>query len=78
MMPLREFLRRETNAGELCVIRDAGWTVAVFWIDYEDLFCRYIHKDLADRKVKKDSWGNLPTTNKNKEYISIPCHYIDI
>ena len=37
-MKLIDFLLKKTNALELCVIREGGWTVATCWIDYEDLF----------------------------------------
>ena len=77
-MTLYEFLRTKTNVKELCVIRDGGWIYATFWIDHEDLFCRYIHKNLIDRKVKEDSWDYLSIVNENNACIKIPCHYIDI
>ena len=75
-MKLSEFLLRKTRALELCVIRDSGWIIATFWIDYEDLF--YIPHKLANRVVKNDEWGYLPIVNKNNAEIKIPCHYVDL
>lgn len=75
-MTLRDFLRKKTNAMELCVIRDGGWIVASCWIDYEDLFA--IPNRLADNIVKKDEWGYLPIVNENNAEIKIPCHYVDV
>ena len=75
-MTLREFLRKKTNAMELCVIRDGGWIVASCWIDYEDLFA--IPNRLADNIVKKDEWGYLSIVNENNACIQIPCHYVDV
>ena len=75
-MTLRDFLRKKTNAKELCVIRDSGWIVASCWIDYEDLF--FIPNRLADSIVKKDEWGYLPIVNENNAEIKIPCHYVDV
>lgn len=77
-MTLREFLRTKTNVKELCVIRESGWIVASFWIDYEDLFCGYLDNKLGDKKVKLDSWDYLPIVNGNNAEIQIPCHYIEV
>ena len=52
-MRLAEFLRYETKATELCVICDP-WRVAIFWIDHEDLFLRYVHPDFRNKYVVKD------------------------
>jgi hypothetical protein len=75
-MSLREFLRTKTYTRELCIIREDGWAVAVCWIDYEDLFC--IPLKLADRPVKSDEWGFLPTTTESGDTVIIQCHYIDV
>lgn len=77
-MTLREFLRTKTNARELCVIRESGWIVATFWIDYEDLFCRYVDRNLGERKVKLDCWDYISIVNDNNACIKIPCHYIEV
>lgn len=77
-MTLREFLLTKTNVKELCVIRESGWIVASFWIDYEDLFCGYLDNKLGSKKVKLDSWDYLPIVNGNNAEIKIPCHYIEV
>ena len=77
-MTLREFLRTQTEARELCVITESGWTVATFWIDYEDLFCRYVHSELGNMEVKSDKWDYLTIVNENNASIKIPCHYINV
>ena len=77
-MKLLHFLRKQTQTLELCVIRDSGWIVATFFIDYEDLFCRHLNPKLGDMEVKGDKWDYLPIVNKNGAEIKIPCHYIDI
>ena len=77
-MTLIEFLRTKTNVKELCVIRESGWTVASFWIDYEDLFCGYLDNKLGNKKVKLDTWDYLPIVNGNNAEIKIPCHYIEV
>lgn len=77
-MTLREFLRTKTNVKELCVIRESGWIVASFWIDYEDLFCGYLSNKLGDKNVKLDTWDYLPIVNGNNAEIKIPCHYIEV
>ena len=75
-MSLREFLRTQTNARELCIIREDGWFLAACWIDYEDLF--HIPPKLADRPVKSDEWGFLPTTTESGDTVKIQCHYINV
>lgn len=73
---LRDFLRRKTQALELCVITDDGWIVATCWIDHEDLF--HIPPKLADKEVKNDEWGELTIVNENGISIKIPCHYVNV
>ena len=75
-MRLFEFLRTQTNARELCVIREDGWIVASCWIDYEDLF--HIPNRLANKTIKRDEWNYIPIVNENNEAIRIPCHYVDV
>ena len=77
-MTLIEFLRTKTNANELCVICDGGWIVASFWIDHEDLFCRYVDYELGSKPIRRAYWDYLPIVNENNASIKIPCHYIDI
>ena len=77
-MKLKDFLLHQTEAMELCVIRDGGWIVATAWIDNEDLFDRYIQKRLLEREIKSDKWDYLPIVNENNACIKVPCHYIDL
>ena len=73
---LREFLRKKTQALELCAITDGGWTVATCWIDYEDLF--HIPPKLADKEVKSDKWDELTIVDVNGTSIKVPCHYVNV
>lgn len=75
-MTLWEFLRKKTEARELCVIRESGYIVASCWIDYEDLF--HVPPRLADKEIKEDEWGYLTIVNKNNAELKIPCHYVDV
>lgn len=75
---LSEFLKHKTEVKELCVIREDGWIVATFWIDYEDLFMRYIDNKIGSKPVKKDEWGWLPIVNEDNGNMEVRCHYIDI
>lgn len=77
-MTLRDFLYHKTKVKELCVIREGGWIVASFWIDYEDLFGRYLNPNLAKEQVKNDKWDYISIVNENNACIKIPCHYVDI
>lgn len=75
-MRLREFLRKKTNAHELCVIRRDGWIVATCWIDREDLF--HVPSELAGKEVKCAEWGYLPIVNENNATVKVSCHYVDV
>ena len=75
-MTLRDFLLHQTKVGELCVIRNAGWIVAVAYIDHEDLFI--VPEQLAEHEVAGDSWGTLNVTTESGEQAGAPCHYIDV
>lgn len=75
-MTVREFLRKHTDAKELCVIRDSGWIVMTAWIDYEDLF--RIDNATGNAIVKSDEYGSIPIVNHNGKTIEVDCHYIDI
>ena len=75
-MLLKDFLLHQTQIGELCVIRDAGWIYDAAYIDHEDLFA--IPEQFAEREVKGDSWGALNVTTEHGDHIDIPCHYVDV
>ena len=77
-MKLIEFLRKKTQALELCVVCDSGWRVATYFIDYEDLFCRHLDHKLGEKEVKSDKWDYLPIVNENGAKIQIWCHYINV
>lgn len=75
-MKLYDFLRRETNVYELCVICEDGYEVVTCWIDHEDLFI--IPSRLANREVRRDYWDVLPIVTENNNKMYIPCHSIDV
>lgn len=74
-MTLHDFLRNKAQAEELCIVCNP-WRVAAFWIDHEDLFLRYIDKDLARKEVIKDEWHALPIRSDNGSGITILAHHI--
>ena len=75
-MDVREFCLKNTNVGELIVIRDNGWIVHTVWIDIEDIFM--ISPKIANKIVRSDSWDELSITTQHGDKISVPCHYIDV
>ena len=77
-MTLYEFLRKKTQALELCVVRENGWIAATYFIDYEDLFCRHLSKRLGDMEVKNDEWSVIDIKCRDGKIIQTPCHYIDV
>lgn len=77
-MTLSKFLLTQTEAHELCVVTEDGYIVATFWIDYEDLFCRYLDNRLAKMEVKSDKWDYLSIVNENNAAIKVPAHFINL
>ena len=77
-MPLTEFLLHHTKARELCAITMGGWINATFFIDHEDLFARYVHKDLANATVKSHHWETLPIIDEKGKSLDVPCHFIEV
>lgn len=75
-MIVSEFLSKNTEVKELCVIRDSGYIIMTAWIDYEDLFV--INDKIGNKIVKSDIWGTIPIRNHNGNTIEVDCHYIDI
>ena len=53
------------------IITDCGWRVAMFYIDYEDLWGRYIHPDLANEIVKE-------VVKKKDEDFTKPIYFVEI
>lgn len=74
-MRLSDFLLYNTKACELCVICNP-WIVATVWVDYEDLFLRYVDVNLKQSTVIKDEWKPLIITSDNGTHMSILAHYI--
>ena len=52
MDTLREVLLHKTKAYRYVKIYDAGWLVAMCYIDDEDLFIGYMSTKLLERKVQ--------------------------
>lgn len=77
-MQLSEFLLKHTQARELCAITIGGWISATFFIDHEDLFVRYIDKDLRCATVKSHHWDTLSIVDAQNKPVEIPCHYIEV
>lgn len=78
MPTLSQFLLHHTQARELCAITMGGWIYATFFIDHEDLFDRYLDRELARKKVKKDHWDTLPIVDQHGNNLDIPAHFIEI
>ena len=81
-MKLYEYLRKKTEARELCVIREGGWTVATAYIDYEDLFQVPAH--LGEMEVLKDSFDTLTvrdnknSTDKIETVVKVPVRVVNV
>lgn len=70
---LSEFLKKYTEAHDLCFIRESGWIVAFILIESNDLFI--IHPDLASSTVLSYDYGAFSV---NGSETKVPCTYIDI
>lgn len=75
---LLEFLLHHTQARELCVITIGGWINATVFIDHEDLFTRYLDKELASKAVKAHKWETLSIVNAVGKPVEIPAHFIEV
>ena len=73
-MTVGEFLLHKTDAEELCVICEDGWTVATAWIDHEDLF--RLRKEERDLIVLNTRHGQLRVKSHDAGYSYVPCTYI--
>lgn len=76
-MTVQDFLLRKTDVGELCVIRDCGWIVAVAYVDPEDLSTCAINPRLLNRPVLQDKWDKLMVKTKDGYDDSVAAHFID-
>lgn len=74
-MNVYEFCKKNTQAHQLCVVRDCGWIVEAVWIDHEDIF--RMSKESQIATVKKTEFGELPVKTEHGDTVHIPCLYID-
>ena len=47
-MTLRDFLNKHVNAGEVMVLREKGWQIAMTQKDNDDLYLQSLHPRLLD------------------------------
>lgn len=71
---VKEYLLHKTDAEELCAICEAGWIVAVAWIDHEDLF--RLRKEELEMRVLKTRHGYLRVKSHDAGYSQVPCTFI--
>ena len=70
-LSLREFLLRKTNAGDIVIIKDAGWQIGCTMIDNEDLFVYSLNPDILQRKVRNSYYDKRDWANKDVLVIDI-------
>lgn len=63
-MKLSKFLLKETNTGDLVMIKDDGWYIGCTIIDHEDLFIVSLNPVLLLREVKKSHYEKSDWTIK--------------
>ena len=77
-MLLGDFLLNETKAKTLCLITENGYIISTVFIDYEDLFMRYVNPELLKKEVIGNKWDALPIVNRDDNSVLIPCLSIEI
>ena len=77
-MLLEDFLLNKTEAKTLCSITENGWIISTVFIDYEDLFMRYMDSKLLKKEVKEIKWKTLTIVNSSDHSCVIPCLSIEI
>ena len=75
---LKDFLLKETEAKTLCLITENGYIISTAYIDYEDLFIRYMNPELLKKEVKKIKWETLVIVNSDGHSCLIPSLSIEI
>ena len=75
---LREFLLHHAQSRELCVITIGGWINATVFVDHEDLFTRYLDKELAARTVKSHKWDYLHIVDAAGNPVVAAAHFIEV
>lgn len=75
-MKVKDVLLRSTNVGELCVICECGWMVAVAYIDHEDLCSCSISPRLLEETMLYDEWRDFKTISNTGAEQTIKAHYI--
>lgn len=79
MPTLIEFLLKETQDRELCVITVAGKVQAMVHIDHEDRLIYALPDKLLNRTVKSDHWDTFfPIVNASGQAVPTPVHYIEV
>lgn len=77
-MLLKDFLLKKTKAQTLCSITENGYIISTVYIDYEDLFMRYMNPELLKKEVKEIKWISLTIADSGGYLHLIPCLSIEI
>ena len=77
-MLLKDFLLKKVKAQTLCSITENGYIISTVYIDYEDLFMRYMDSKLLKKEVKEIKWISLTIVTSSDHSCVIPCLSIEI
>lgn len=70
-MKLREFLLRQTKAGDVVIITDYGYQIGCTYIDYEDLFLGSLNPRMLENDVKSNRYGDIGWCNRPVLFVEI-------
>lgn len=73
---LIDFLLYKTQTNELVAVSFGRWVQAIFYVDHEDLFARFVHPELRNKIVLYDEWKTLKVKDADGNLSEIPCRYI--
>lgn len=68
---LRNILLKETDVGDLVIIKEDGWQIGCTIIDHEDLFTRSLDNSVLESTVKSFKYEKQDWTIKNVMVVDI-------
>lgn len=76
-MTVKDFLLKETQVHELCLIREDGYDVEIVYVDWED---RFLHSVVhGDREVKSVFTGNaIQVRDTSGKITFVPVRIIEV
>lgn len=75
-MTVKEFLRKEVQVHELCIIKENGYIIETAYVDWGDLFLTNLNT--KDREVKESYVGGLQVRDSMSQISFVPVRIIEV